>query len=96
MVEKFGVKETKEFIIGLNEVSLALVNRFKDGVQITDFLSLWDKVKDDPAFRDKLKAAYEGYKAIPVELADLDLAEGVEIVTAQAAYIPTIIEALKK
>lgn len=83
-----GVKETKELLVGVNEVGLALVERLKDGVQLTDAVAFYEKLVSDPAFKSKVFAAYENWQAVPDEVKDLDVGEAVELAGVQLGYIP--------
>jgi hypothetical protein len=92
---KEGVQETKEAVIGLNEVSLELAKQFKDGVQVTDFTALYAKITSDEAFKAKVLAAYEGYQKIPAEVKDIDAGEGLEIASVQLEYLPKFLDAFQ-
>lgn len=96
MSEVLGIKETKELVIGVNELAVELVKHLKDGVQVTDALAILDTLKTNEDFKAKLAAAYENVQAVPAEVKDISLVEGMELVMAQAAYLPKIIEAAKK
>jgi len=96
MAEKVGIKECKEALIGINELAVVLASVFKDGAQIGDAAVLWAKLQADPEVSAKLVAAYQGVSLIPAEVKDLDLGEGVELVSLQAAYVPKLIAALSK
>lgn len=89
------VKEVKELLIGLNEISLLLLSVFKDGVQAQDIAVILKKVEENPELCEKLKAAYNGIDQIAAELKDLSLAEGVELGMIELGYIPKLIAALK-
>jgi hypothetical protein len=89
---KVGIKETKEALVGVNEVSLALMIQFKDGVQATDFPELYAKIVADKEFEAKVKAAYDNYKAIPEEVKDLDPGEALELAGVQLEYVPKFVE----
>lgn len=91
-----GIKETKELLIGLNEVAVFLISIFKDGFDLNDFGAIWDKLTKDEDFRKKLEVAYTDVSKIPEEFANLDLIESMEILKTQADYVTKIIEALKK
>lgn len=95
-MEKIGIKESKEAIDAMMELTLILMLQFKDGVQIGDFTALWAKLSSDPIVKAKMMAAYENYKAIPKELGDIDAAEGVDMSILVLSYVPKIIEALRK
>lgn len=92
----YGIKETKELLVGVNELSVFLVERLKDGAQVGDAVALIDKLKNDPDFQAKLAAAYDQINQVPAEVKDLSLMEGIELVMVQANYVPKIIEAAKK
>jgi len=96
MSNKTGIKETKELMTGMMELSLVLLEVFKDGVQYTDAIDLWNKIGKDEALKAKFEAAFVGYKKIPSELSDLDVYESVELTTCLIAFIPKFIESLQK
>lgn len=91
-----GIKETNEMLIGINELSLMLIDRLKDGVGMDDVTALWDKLRDDEDFKAKMEAAYKGVTQIPAEVKDMQIAEGLELVQTQISYIPKLIEKFKK
>lgn len=91
-----GNKETKEALVGLNEVALLIGSRFKDGVQFSDFSAFFAALTADAEFKSKMEAAWEGHKSIPTEIKDLDVAEILELVEVQADYVPKLIESMKK
>ncbi len=93
---KHGIKETKEMIIGVNEVGLVLMNAFKDGVQFSDFPSFWSHYKSDPDFQGAIKAAWDKHQQIPSEIKDIDIGEGLELTAIQLEYVPKLMNALKK
>lgn len=90
-----GIKETKEALIGLNEVGVLLASRLKDGVGVDDFTAVWEKLRNDEEFKAKVQAAYDKAGEIPSEIADLDLGEGVDLALTQVSYVPKFVEALK-
>jgi len=90
-----GITELKEAVVGINEISIFLINRFKDGVQAADFIAFWEKMKDDADFKKIVEDAFKGVSAIPVEIKDITLTEGLELATVQLSYIPRIVEAFK-
>lgn len=91
-----GVKDTKEAMIGINELSLTLAKTFADGIQFTDVMDLWKKLSEDTAFKDQLLAAYEGWSNISAEVADIDATEALELVGIQMSYVPRYLEVLGK
>lgn len=92
---KHGIKETKEALIGINEVSLCLAEKFKDGVQVSDFTEFYAKITSDEAFKAKVKDAYDNYKAIPEEIKDVDAGEGLELAVVQLDYAPKFLDIFK-
>lgn len=91
-----GIKETKEALIGLNEVTILIANRLKDGAQAADIPALLEDMKKDPEVVAKLAAARDNIKEVPAEIKDLQLAEGLELGVVQASYVPKLIAAMKK
>ena len=95
--QKLGIKETKEALVGVNELSVALIQQFKDGFQpVADVSELYAKLAANPEVSSKLMAAYQDIGKVPAEVKDLDLAEGLELAAVQIAYVPKLVEALKK
>lgn len=90
-----GIKETKEALIGVNEVAVLIASKFKDGVQFGDFAAFWEAFKNDAEFKAKMEAAYMGYQAIPEEVKDLDIGEGIELAMVQIQYVPKLVAAFK-
>lgn len=91
------IKETKEAIIGANELALLLITRLKDGLQLVEDISaIIGKLMSDAEFQAKMQAAYENIQAIPEEIKDLQIGEIVELVGIQVSYVPKIVDALKK
>lgn len=93
---KEGIKETKEALIGVNEVALFMAEKLKDGVQVSDATDFYSKLTSDEAFKSKVKAAYDNYQAIPKEIQDVDAGEGMELAACQLDYAPKILAALSK
>jgi hypothetical protein len=90
-----GIKELKELLVAVNEVSLVLVKLLKDGIQLSDGMELVGKLVGDEEFKSKLAAAVEGITKLPAEIKDLDLQEGLELATVEIAFIPALVAALK-
>lgn len=93
--EKLGIKETKEALVAGFEVGLLATKRFKDGLQVEDFAAFYEKFTQDEEFKAIVKAGYDNAKAIPAEVADVDLMEGVELSVVAIKYVPKFIDALK-
>lgn len=91
-----NVDGAKATLKAVNELSIMLINQFKDGVQVNDFVEMWNKFSTDEAFKAKMEAAWNQYKTIPAELKDIDAGEALELAAVQIEYIPAIVEAFKK
>lgn len=94
-METAGIVETKELLVGVNELSMELIKHLKDGVQVGDALAILDTLKNNADFKAKLEAAYTNVQAVPAEIKDLSIAEGVELAMVQVAYLPKILAAAK-
>lgn len=90
-----GIKETKEFVIGVNELAIALTMQLKDGFQMADLSALFTKLQSDEDFKAKLQAAYEGMNAMGGEFKDISMGEGIELALVQIQYLPKILAAAK-
>lgn len=90
-----GVVETKEALIGVNELALYLISRFKDGLGLDDALDLFAKLASDAQFKEVFSKAIEGIGNVPGEVKDLDLYEGMELAELQIRYVPKYVEAFK-
>ena len=92
-----GIKETKDALVGALEVTVVIINRFKDGIQLGDDISaILEKWKNDKEFKARLKEAIDGAAKIPEEVKDLNLSEGFELMGVLIGYGPKIIGAFKK
>jgi len=95
-MEEIGIKDTKEALIGVNELTVFFADRFSDGVQLADFEAFWGKLLTDPEFKSKIQNAYEGYAQIPAEAKDISLSEALELVKVQIGYVPKLVEVFTK
>lgn len=92
---KLGIKESKELLHGLLELSMCLLDVFKDGVQAADAIELFNKITSDEKIKEKFFAAFDGYKHLPAEIKDLDAYESVELIAELIAFVPKFLDALK-
>ena len=90
-----GIKETSEAAVGALALATLMVSKFKDGVQFADFYEMWQAWQNDPVFKQKLLIAYEGYKAIPDEVAEIDLDDSFDLIVALIPAIKELIAELK-
>lgn len=95
-MEQVGIKETKEAMIGLLKLSAVMAEVLKDGAQLTDAVALFAKFQGDEKFKAALMAAQENVAAVPAELKDLSIMEGVELIQAAFPEIMEILKAMKK
>lgn len=91
-----GIQETKEALVAVNEIGVFLTTQFKDGVQSQDFVAFYDKLMSDASFKAKILIAYENYKQIPLEVKDIDVGEGLELVKVQTEYAQLYIDLFQK
>ena len=90
-----GIKETEEALQGILMLGLLFWKTFHDGFQMTDIGTMWDTYRNDQAFCDAMKLAYEGYQKIPDEVRDLQLEEALELSTVMISYLPKYLHLLK-
>jgi len=90
-----GVVETKELIVGANELSLVLISKFRDGVQFSDFTEMYADLNGDEDFKNAVMKAYDNYQAIPAEISDIDALEGLELAEVQLPYITKLVDLFK-
>lgn len=91
-----GIKETKELLVGMNEITVLLAEAFKDGVQAADAAEVYEKLKANPELSAKILAAYNGMNEVKEEVADISFVEGIELVKVQMEYAPKIVAAIQK
>lgn len=96
MSELHGLKETKEVLEASKAVSLFIIKKVKDGVQLQDGVDLVSALLLDAEFRKKIEEAVAGIQSVPAELGDLNANEIAELIMFGAASIPEYVEALKK
>lgn len=92
---KESVKDLKEVIEAILEISVHITAALKDGYQATDLSKLFSVFAKDPIMKAKFSAAYEGISKIGTELKDIDLTEGVEISMLILQFVPKFVDALK-
>ncbi len=96
MSEVVGIKETKEALVGINELAIEIAKHLKaGGGLITEVGAILDDFKTNPDLSAKLLAAVDNIKAVPDEIKDLSWAEGAELAVAQVQYVPQVLAALK-
>ena len=91
-----GIKETREVIQAFNELVIFFLGRFKDGVQFEDFTAFYSDIISNPDMKDLMLRAFSNYDQIPAEVKDIDVYEACQLLSDQVAFIPRIVESLKK
>lgn len=94
MEEVHGIRESKEVLVALNELSMEIIKLVKDGLQWKDAVDLYSKLNNSDLL-SKLTKAANGIDAVPDEVKDLNISEAMELAMVQIAYIPRIVDALK-
>lgn len=94
--EQKGIKETKEVLEATKLISLFIIAKVKDGVQIQDGIDFATALFLNPEFKDKINAAADKINEVPAELQDLNLIEALELAKFGMDAVPEYINALKK
>jgi hypothetical protein len=94
-LEVEGVKETKEALVALNELTLQMIKSFKSGLTLDSFATFWVNLQNDAELKNKLEAAYENYKVIPEELNNLTVLDSMDLLITQLDYFKKIVVTLK-
>jgi hypothetical protein len=95
MSAKHGIEETKE-VIKLGFVLTALIAKeIKDGFQIGDLLSVFNKIQSDEAKKEVIVQALKDIKKVPEEIKDINLTESIELAIFAGKEVPVLLEALK-
>ncbi len=94
---KFGINETEDVLDAANEIAILIIVILKDGLQYyKDFKTIFEKIRNDEAFRNVLEEAYKNIGAVPDEMGDLDASEIIQLAGIQMKYLPRLLEAVKK
>ena len=96
MPETQGIKETKELVVGMLKLATLLMTVFKDGVQAQDLAVIIAKIQSDEALKSALIAAYNDADKAGVELKDITLEEGFELIMAAIPEVKALVEAASK
>lgn len=91
-----GIKETKEALVGSMKLGAVLYKAFADGVQATDIVTIFEKIKADAELQTALIEAYNDANKVPAEVADLNAAEAVELVFAAGKTALELVQEAKK
>lgn len=91
-----GIKETKEVLVAVNDLSLEFITVFrKEGMTFKGILQVLADLESHQDLKDALSAAFDNVSAVPEEIKDIDLAEGLQLAEVQLSFIPQVMTALK-
>lgn len=96
VVDVYTIKETKEALDGLMQMSMVLALVLKDGTQIGDIATIFEKIATDSVLRGKIQAAFEGMGKIPDEITHITVQEGMELAMMMLSFVPQFIAILGK
>lgn len=90
---KKGLRELSELLDMLFDLSLTIAKELKDGFQLSDILSVINKIFGDKEFRDKLTKAVDGASGIPAEIKKMGVDESIGLAMKVLPYVPKIADA---
>ena len=96
MEEKKGIKETKEVLMAAKVLSLLIIKKAKDGIQVSDGVDIAAALLLDAEIKNAVSAALDKINEVPAEMKELDILEGMDLAKFVLDSIPEYIEALKK
>jgi hypothetical protein len=80
MPEEVGIKETKELLVALGDISSVIAKAVKGGGTASEISSrIAAALIANPSLIEEVKAAADGISAIPSEIKDLTLGEVLEL-----------------
>ncbi len=94
--QKLGIKETKDVLIAANKLTILIIKKLKDGVQIQDGIEIAESLFKDGEIKSAVGEAKDKIEQVPAEVKDIDLQEGLELGMYQASQLPLYLEAIKK
>lgn len=97
MSEAKGIKETKEMLAAVIELAVVLGPILKDGFQAgQDLGAIIQTFLSNESFKSKLALASDKASEAPSELADVSLAESIELLMVVVPELPKLIKAWQK
>lgn len=87
-----GIKETKEAMIAVFAIAIFCFKYFRDGIQFSDFPTMFAAMINDEEFKKVVENGYEGSKLIPAEFKDIDAGEGIELAIVAVEQVPKFTE----
>jgi len=96
MAEVTGIKETRELLTALGDLSAVVAKAVKPGGQASDIASrIAAAVVVNPTLIEEIKTAADGISSIPAELRDLSLGEILELCEVSLVTTRKALDALK-
>jgi hypothetical protein len=89
------LKETKEALVGVLAIAKIIVELSKDGIQVNDAITLFNKLQDEE-IKGKIDAAISDIKKVESEIKDCGLSESVDLIVHVLPEIKSLIEAIYK
>ena len=96
MADSVGIKESKEAITGMMEVSLVIADVLKDGAQLGDLASVVSRFSIDKELKDEMGVALDNISKVPHEMSDLNLQESLELAMLLISYVPKFVEIFRR
>lgn len=94
-VMEVKLKETKEALVGVLAIAKIIVELSKDGIQVSDAISLFNKLQDEE-IKGKIDAAISDIKKVQEEIQVCGLSESVDLIVHVLPEVKELIEALYK
>lgn len=93
---KMGVKEINDLLLAMNATTLFMVLRLKDGIGFDDAAAFIAHVTTNDEFKALMKEAYDKYELVKPQIEDMDIGEGLSLLNTELAFIPQLLDSLKK
>ena len=91
MVEKRGIKESMELMLGASALTILIIKRLRDGFQMSDIVAIMSALAKQDEFKDAIK----GVTSVPKEMADISINEIMELGAAMIKEVPKYLAAMK-
>lgn len=94
-VAPVGDENLKEVLAAAQDLVLAIIPLVKDGVQLSDAVSLGARIAADPVLKAELEKFPAAIGKVGAEIKDLSFAEGIDLAKMEFEYLPKFIAAIK-
>jgi hypothetical protein len=92
---KLGIKNIQDCLIAGEKVSILLIKKFRDGIQLQDGIDIAGALLLDAEMREILMEAGKEIGEVPKEAKDLDLSEAVTLIKGAADSVERVIASTK-